>query len=85
VALRATAAARVFSDGLLTGRVVFFSRDVFFAISGFAAVLRAPDFAFDGEGFGFVVSFVRDATGAVAGFRAGLAVRVTPMDVRKLP
>jgi hypothetical protein len=61
----------------------FFSRDVFFAPSGFAAVLRAPDFAVDGEafgfGFGFVVSFVRDATGAAASFRAGLAVRVTPI------
>jgi hypothetical protein len=78
--LRATTAARVFSDGALTGRVVFFSRDAFFARSGFAAVLRAPDFAFDGEDFGFVArSFVRDATGAAAGFRAGLAVRITPI------
>ncbi|MEH6951050.1 hypothetical protein V4R08_06830 [Nitrobacter sp. NHB1] len=80
--MRATIAARVFSDGVLTSRVVLFFRDVFFSGGRFAAVLRALDFAFDGEDFGFVVvTFVRDTTRAAAGFRAGLAVRVTPMDV----
>jgi hypothetical protein len=61
--------------------------DFFFASDDVAAILRASDFKLDVEDFPDFVTrtFVRDATRVAAGFRAGLAVRVTPMDVGKLP
>ena len=86
MALRATTASCVFLDGVLTGRVVFFCSDVFFASGGFA-VFRAADFEWDGADVaGFAGhTFGRGTPRAAADFRAGLAVRVTTMDVGELP
>jgi hypothetical protein len=85
VALRATTASCVFLDGFTTGRAVFFCSDVFFAPGGFA-VFRAADFEWDGADVaGFAGhTFGRGTPRAAAGFRAGLAVRVTTMDVGEL-
>jgi hypothetical protein len=87
VALRATTASSVFLDGVPSGRAVFFCGDVFFASGGFAAVLRAPVSELDDEDVrGFAGrTFVRGTPRAAAGFRAGLAIRVTTIDVGKLP
>jgi hypothetical protein len=57
-----------------------------FGDGGSGLYLVAVGDVFDGADFpGFVVAFVRDTAGAAGAFGAGLAVRVTPMDVRKLP
>jgi hypothetical protein len=82
VALRAATAARVLSgcvpaDLDLTDRgSVCAPEAAFVCASGF--VFRGfPDFV--------LVEFTRGAARAAASFRAGLAVRITPMDVGKLP
>jgi hypothetical protein len=57
------------------------------ASDGVVAIWHAPDFELDVDDFPDFVTrtFARDATRVAAGFRAGLAVRVTPMNVEKLP